>query len=409
MVAELPKEELPVGDIVEQNLPALFKTYPNLTATKPSSWFVWNDDDKVDIRLSKVCHTEMPGQGTGWDDLITAIPKSDKISIAYQRMLINGPFKAYSDLIQLKNSPILKKDKTKVVTIDRYYSHVTSLIDWPANVLFNYCMATRIPIEKPEWLKPWWKGVEMGFNPTLAFLLSFSTNGEPFNGTRFKKYVSNHSWFDNSSNWSSIIKGEMVRQSKSFKINPSSCRPSNVIWGSSRETAKYVNMTAEQISDALGLPIEPPAADLPKPAARPKKAPNKKYFMPPIKPFAAANNAAMDQYNFDMKFYKAEMAKFKKAVADEIHPMPLIPIHPIIPQVHDEVAVDVPLGNLGDILWNNNNLLNVQPAKPFGFDVLVNFEDIQIAHAAPQPEINDEEPLDQFEWGDDDPDEDNDF
>jgi hypothetical protein len=272
-VANYKPQELPVGDIPEQHLTDLLASYPDLTKTYPSSWLLWNEKGKYKLHLKEVCHANMRDQdGPGWDDLISAVPRSDKKSLAYQRMLIHGPFKAFSDLVQLRNYPLIAKDeaKDKLVRTDRWYYHFTNLEDWPANVLYNFVIASRIPMEKQEWLAQWAKNVETGFNPTLAFLLSFSTNGKAYAGKRFDHWVSNHNWFDNLSNWSSIINGDMIKMSASFKVKPSACAPCNIIWGHDAATQKFAQMTDEEVSQHLGLPIEPPAADPPKPAARPK-------------------------------------------------------------------------------------------------------------------------------------------
>lgn len=256
MAAVKPKAKPPepVGDdgIIAKYLPKLFASYSKLDPENPSSWFVWNADSKIIYHQQAVCHANMYYDGVGWDDLITAVPKSDETSIAYQRMLINRPFKAFSDLISLKRQD------------EFYYIHVTDLANWPANVLFNYVIATRIPIEKPKFLPAWHLGIALGIDPVLSFLLSYSTEGEKFNGERFLGYTSNHNWFDMGSDWSRIIKGNMTKMSKPFKTHPHASLPCNVIWGVGEKYNKgLTHLTAEEICNLYGLPITPPVRTAP--------------------------------------------------------------------------------------------------------------------------------------------------
>ena len=244
MVEVITKEKL----TVKKALSVMIASYPDLNNKRPSSWFVWNDEGKIKIDINCVCHANLLYYDLGWDNLITAIPKSDDVSLAYQRMLIYGPFKAFSDLISLK-----KID-------DNYYSHVTSLEDWPANVLFNYCIATRVPIEHAHLLKFWDLKVKEGFNPVLAFLLSASNGGKEFLNSRTFP-VMGHYWHDIATDWLRIIQGNMSLQylSKPFKTDPKQCTPSNCIWGYSDSYKKFKLLTDKEISEELGLPIVKPA------------------------------------------------------------------------------------------------------------------------------------------------------
>lgn len=271
------KKELPVVvDPLTDSLDQLVKTYPALSVHMPSSWFVYNNDGKFKLRLNQACHAYMVEDGVGWDDLITAVPVQDEIAIAYLRMLISGPFKAFSDLIALKNHTTIVYDvETDKETVTSHsYLHITSLEDWPANVLYNFCIATRVPTEHEVLLPEWFRLVKLGYNPTLAFLLSYSTNGKPYHGNR--SFLSKgHYWHDQMASWARIIKGDMVAMSKPFKTNPTQSRPTNKIWGVDTDQRQaFAKMTDEAIAGVFGLPIEPPAADPPlKPATRPRKKP----------------------------------------------------------------------------------------------------------------------------------------
>jgi hypothetical protein len=362
--AKIKEEMLPDDVIVQQNLPKLFKTYPNLNLHHPSSWFVWNAEGKVLPRLTEICHAKMCTDGAGWDDLITAVPKSDPVSIAYLRMLINGPFKSFSDLIALKHvshkSKIkdMEKDAIVVKTVRNYYLHCANLCDWPANVLYNFCIASRIPIEKPEYLDPWSKGVEIGFDPVLAFLLTWSANGKDFVDPRPFPWMG-HLWIDPSADWKRVLSGDMTKMSGSFKEHPTAATPSNCIWGNSKEYKKIMHMSAEKVSALFGLKIEPPAADPPKPAARPN-------FIKPYKPHG---------FNYGQGQALANAVQAMQALFND----PIGAPAPIHDEVHIQHQPPIPLIHFDHVNFAQLGQAPAPPLQPL---------------PDPQPEIEDYEPID---------------
>ena len=260
-MAKSPYADLP--EVLKKNLPAMFKSYPNLNTDNPSSWFVWADD-KVKSYNATICHARMCYDGTGWMNMITAVPKNDQLSLEYLRMLIRGPFRSLSDLIKL--------DRVG----KNYYLHLLSLNKWPANVLMNFCIASRVPIEFDYLLPVWAKRCEVGFDPTLAFLLTYSYDGcmyytnQQHTYRSFNMARSGHMWLDPKSNWLNILDGTFENVSKPFNTHPGDSRPTNIIWGYCNDHKKLVDMTDEQIAEFYQQPIkifEPP----PPPAPKPKK------------------------------------------------------------------------------------------------------------------------------------------
>lgn len=224
---------------------------------------------------SKVCHAELKYLDPGFDNLVTAVPKTDEVSLAYLQMLINGPFKAFSDLIGLHKLG------------DNYYILCSTLGKWPANVLYNFCIATRVPIEYPAYLPYWKELVDKGFNPALAFLLSYSVRGEP----KLKHRVfpaAHHLWLDPSSDWNNILNGEMSNMTPAFKEYPKGCEPCNVIWGTSKDYTQISMMSAEEVCEYFKTPIEVPA---PPPAL--KKKDFNKYIKMQLDAQAAVMQAAV--------------------------------------------------------------------------------------------------------------------
>lgn len=255
-MAKSPYAELP--EPLNTHLPALFKSYSELRVEKPSSWFAWTKD-KVVSNILCICHANMCYDGAGYDNLITAVPQSDGLSLEYLRMLIRGPFRSYSDLIKLDRFG------------NDYFLHLLSLDKWPANVLMNFCIASRVPIELKSFLTPWANRCDEGFDPVLAFLLVYKSKNFSIPGP-------DHLWFDPGSSWSNILCGTFQSVSRPFKTHPQDSRPTNLIWGHSDDYKKLLTMSDVEIAEFYKQPIqileppEPPKVKI----AKIKNAPN--YF-----------------------------------------------------------------------------------------------------------------------------------
>jgi hypothetical protein len=245
--------ELPV-DGAFKSLSKLIKTYENLDTIRPTSFIIWSDQPPhLEEYYHKICHRDMPFLEPGFDHLITAVPKNDPIALAYIQMLITGPFRAFADLISLEQLD------------GQYFLRCSQLDKWPANVLYNLCIASRVPIEKAEYLEYWADLTEKGYDPTLAFLLSYSKGGNAKRSGRTYPDTG-HMWVDPSSNWRNVIDGVMTQMSPSFKEYPAGCRPCNVIWGHSLDCVKVLaEMSDEAVSEFYQLPIEPVAKPPPVP------------------------------------------------------------------------------------------------------------------------------------------------
>lgn len=238
----------------------MFQDYAILDESRPSSWIVWKTGSKPLIRKAKICHADMRYDDPGLDNLVTAVPKSDELSLEYLRMLIRGPFRSLSHLIRL--------DRLK----NYYYLHCLSLDQWPANVLMNLCIASRLPIEFAYLLEPWAKRCEKGFDPTLAFLLTYSFGSKQDTSRTFSFTRPGHLWLDAGSSWTKILTGTMVNLSETYKVKPQASTPTNVIWGHSPDYQKIGSMSDEQIADFYKLPpvVEKPQPPPPKPLPKKK-------------------------------------------------------------------------------------------------------------------------------------------
>lgn len=227
-------------------LKELIESYPTLTPESPSSWFVWSDTPGTPPKSysALICHADMRYTHTGYDHLVTAVPKNGKISLKYIRMLIHGPFRAFSDLISL------------VSTKDGYYLQCDELKKWPANVLFNFCIASRAPIEFGYQINGWEELLGQGYPEVLAFLLSHSMKGEKFNyGRRFPDH--GHYWFDPSSDWRRIIDGTPDLTGLNYHDFPNAVTPTNAIWGKSQDFQVVQKLDNIKAAEYFGFKFPP--------------------------------------------------------------------------------------------------------------------------------------------------------
>lgn len=228
-MADVKSPEAKVVEFKEKLLSEMFASYASIgrDSANPSTYFMWNNETgEYKYYFLRVCHADMRYSAAGIkpDEMITGIPFTDEIDLTYQRMLLSGPFRAVADHIALKfGGP---KDKYA-------YSHITDLATFPANVLNNYIIATRLPIEHSHLLPMFGTMLEKGYDETFSLLLSFSRSGK-IDGPRTMALGAtntNHMWFDPSSSWKNLLSGSFENPSKPFKGNPMAIIPANVIWG----------------------------------------------------------------------------------------------------------------------------------------------------------------------------------
>jgi hypothetical protein len=276
----------------------------------------------------------------GYDFLVTAVPNSDKVSLAYLRMLIHGPFKSVSDLISL------------VRVKDQYYLQCSDLEKWPAPLIFNFCVASRAPIEFEDQLDHWWSLVKEGYPEMLGFLLSHSCGGNNFKWERtFPE--SGHHWFDPQSDWKRIMDGNPDLTGYRYDKYPASVTPSNVIWGVSEDykiISKLDNVKAAEYFDFKFPP--------PRPKVKPREQVGMKLHWDmeaaPVGLAPGAVQAAMNPLNQIQMQHNAPngaWAQVHNAIHDEVaglaqpvaQPQPFFlhdeddfPEHDDFPDFHDE-------------------------------------------------------------------------
>lgn len=218
-----PPEQLE-ADLVEK---LLINAY-NSTA----SWLTATEDFQQSEAANDVCHSKMShGWSTGHDVLITYIKSPKPLDLAYTNWLISGPFRGMSDKVSIIKHPTGK-----------YYLKCTDLAKWPSKVLYNLCIASRMPWEHEQYLERWELFTKAGIDPSLSFLLSVNsiTYDPPEKPWDWKVKTpnygvgnSNHHWFDAHTNWRRVMEGDLnadFTPAFSFKNNPTDCRPTNCIW-----------------------------------------------------------------------------------------------------------------------------------------------------------------------------------
>lgn len=212
--------------MLDKLVDGLLESYDELCGVTPSSWIVFSSDfSQVNTNLAKICHAEMKYHPVGkYDELLTAVPRSSTESLSYLQGLVDGPFRQYKDLISLKQREGV------------YYFHVTGLDKFPAKALYNFCIATRVPIEFSENVQRWQHLVNLGVDPNLAYLISARdlTHGIPRWETKMNDLAVpsiGHWWFNQNSDWEPLIVGKITADTISYKMGPSHCTPTNKIWG----------------------------------------------------------------------------------------------------------------------------------------------------------------------------------
>lgn len=188
-----------------------------------------------------------------FDQSVTLVTDPTPIGLRYIKFLTDVVFQPYKQYISLEELDGV------------YYVRMTDLDKWPANVLFNFCIATRTPLEFPEIIDAWERLLTAGVPETIAFMVAASHKEGPPKGDpwtwklSYYEYLgsitlpSGHFWFDATSDWGLIYHGTplAIAGVPSFKEEPSRVRPCNIIWGQmTRETFKVlISKTVKELVD----------------------------------------------------------------------------------------------------------------------------------------------------------------
>lgn len=233
---------------MDELIKTLVGSYPDLLdrgQSTPSSWIFISHDPAVvpEIRLKQICHAGAKGTESGvWDEFLTAVPNKTERSLRYILWLINNPFQQFKDHIELKSFGTKGGE-------GEFYLHITDLDKFPANAFYNFCIASRAPIEYPLVIDRWVEFMDLGVKPNLAFILaSFHNSATPI--TSLDQVLdcvgvsnTNHWWFQLNSSWKLILANTPVTLTGPYKTNTYSCYPSDAIWGYQSAADTYSRFT----------------------------------------------------------------------------------------------------------------------------------------------------------------------
>ncbi len=191
----------------------------------------------------------MQNEPPGADTLITACPYRDGPKLEFIKYLARGPYRSLQDHIKIEQVG------------EDYIVRCTDLKNWPANVLFNFCIATRIPIEESYVVDGWTSMVKAGVCEHTAYALAAYYNHYDDDPTKpimaRPRALTHHFPMDSSSSIHNLITGTFVPNKvsqKSFHESPSEVKPCNQIWG-------YSNLTERTLIQGKS-PIEISALNL---------------------------------------------------------------------------------------------------------------------------------------------------
>lgn len=222
---------------------AVVATYCELDSSHCASFGVYSENGvHTQISGGDVCHADMRQWPANlYDHLITAYPTNmyDNVSLdvwlRFFDFMQNVLYRKWKDQIHLEQGD------------GEYYIHVSDLDKIPANVLFNLCICSRAPIEKPEAILNWVKLCDEGLHPAIAFSLCQTHDMFMLNGADKKVYglgLGNHHWpFDTTVGLSALVSGETATHSVSYKEYPAGCTPTNIIWGKTKDLQPVVGST----------------------------------------------------------------------------------------------------------------------------------------------------------------------
>lgn len=225
----------------------LIKSYPEIDEGNPSSFIVVDEHgNRTIIRFADICHANLYNLNQDkHQELITAVPVQTEASLKYIRALINGPFREWFSYIDLC-----------VYQDGNHYIHMTDLDKIPSPVVYNFCIATRVPIEYYDVVENFCRLVsEFDVDERVALCISARVLDKNFDlDTKLEEMTvpsDGHFWFDHTSSWRTIIEGQLKLDGyESYKKAPHKCRPCNIIWGKDTKDTlqRYCEMTIGELA-----------------------------------------------------------------------------------------------------------------------------------------------------------------
>jgi hypothetical protein len=233
------------------------KSYDKISFSAPCSFVVLNDKEEfVQKYRLYVCHAPLRNiEPNVAHEIITSFPKAQALDIEYFNWLLQVPFKSIQEHVKFEQTEE-----------GEYYIRIINLDKIPANLLFDFCIASRTHVEFPKMIEYWGMLCKVGVHPSLAFVVSAYIRGQygnnapkcdPMNWSFSEISVPvGHFWFNATCDWDRIFKGTPGDLSKlSYKKNTGSSTPCNIVWGT--DTTKKINVyrkkTVRELSILIGF------------------------------------------------------------------------------------------------------------------------------------------------------------
>ena len=248
---------------VAEAIDTMVESYPRLNGSHPSSWFHVKKDGTIQHEfILQACHAAMSYRAAkGCMEIYTVLLNKHPGSMDYINALLTGPFRAFADKIAIETHE----------ESGEFYAHLTALDSWPANVMFNFLVASRVPIEKMDILECWNWLVAAGVDKHLALLVSGHNIGEIEGKIPWEfrmvtaAYNKGHFWLNTpASNWKRVMTGDVnVKNCHDPYYVGGGTTPCNVIWDQCdrAEWQKLTAMNVTELSAYFGLngpPVEVP-------------------------------------------------------------------------------------------------------------------------------------------------------
>lgn len=225
---------------MQQIIDDVIGAYPSI-GTKPqycivnNAFGLYSNDGKRSVShvTNNLCHKKLREVEPGfYDNLITSWPKDDKEFFLF---LTNFLYRNWAQYIHRKTDPKTKKK----------YILVTDLDKIPANVLQNFCIASRMPVEFPHNIVRMKELMNEGLHPCFAFALRQAQTNP--NGTvLIISSFQDHSPMSNTSSLRTLVSCEPVLLSVPFKEEPKKVTPTNCIWGESQDLRALQGLTIHE-------------------------------------------------------------------------------------------------------------------------------------------------------------------
>lgn len=222
---------------------AFIGTSPHFCIINNAFGLFSNDGKQVMIKADKTnyCHKQLRyADPDYYDQMITSYPKDDEFFFDFIK---NTLYRKWSEHFHREIDPETEKP----------YIRVTGLDTLPANVLQNFCIASRMPVEFPQDILRMKTLISAGLHPVIAFALrqaraidKVTANTNIDQRIEVISLFQDHSPITNTSSLRRLVSCDPHLLSGPYKSNPKSVTPTNCIWGETEDLRKLKGKTIRE-------------------------------------------------------------------------------------------------------------------------------------------------------------------